>query len=578
MRLLFCLTILLAASRSAGADEIQLRVDCRTSAAPVHNFWHTFGFSPIYDLFRNPYHVYMAYAGSVPHQGLTHVRMHRIVNIIGVEWQDAEPRFDWERLDAATDLLRRYGLHHHFEFDLKGKGRGAPKIKEASREAAARHRAMARGIATHAVERYGHDTVASWWWETPNEGQFPWNDAGVVFWDATVQGLADVDPAFARRFGGPAALYRNDPLDFIKKLEASENNLTGERQHQVGFVSHHIKKGATEQVDSEIGHIERLREAFPRYAEIPFVNTEHDPWNGWGKDHDWAYGPRAASWMANAIAQQQQRIIEDLGQPYFCSTDNGFLGRSHEWTKRTQMVLIGHDDKGFALIKKPAHTVFTMLALLGDRRLPVAGAPPLREGIGVLATAHGENREQIALLCYNDTRADTALAIRLDGLGGQERMLSHLRLDATHGNPYRIWHEAEGLPSPETLQAMRAEMELPYLTEPQVYDGGPLRFDLPADSVSLVLLSTRPERPPGEVDGLQVVEMPGLHGPEHLLFWTGLACRTLRGYEVLASVDGGPYQRINQADLLCTAFMWPKPAGQVRYRVRAIDFWGRTGE
>jgi len=36
---------------------------------------------------------------------------------------------------------------------------------------------------------------------------------------------------------------------------------------------------------------------------------------------------------------------------------------------------------------------------------------------------------------------------------------------------------------------------------------------------------------------------------------TGLAARTLRRYEVLASVDGGPCRRINQADLLCTAFM-----------------------
>lgn len=564
------------AERAPEATEIEVRVDCGESAAPLHNFWHTFGFSPIHDLFRNPYHVHMAYAGSVPHQGLTHVRMHRMLNIIGVEWKGAEPRFDWERFDAATDLLRRYGLHHHFEFDLKGQGRGAPKIKAATRDAADKHLAMARGIAAHAVERYGRDEVATWWWETPNEGQFPWNDAGVVFWDATVRGLADVDPAFARRFGGPAALYRKDPLDFIKKLDGSTNIFTGEQEHLVGYVSHHIKKEATEQVDSEIDHIRRIRRAFPRYAKIPFVNTEHDPWNGWSNSRDWAYGPRAASWMANAIAQQQQRIIEGLGQPYFCSTDNGFLGKSHEWNKRTQMVLIGHDTKGFALIKKPAHTVFTMLALLGDTRLSVAGAPPLRDGVGVLATAHGADGEQIALLCYNDTRADAALTIELDGLGEHERMLAHLRLDATHGNPHRIWHDSDGHPSPQALRRMRIEMELPYLAEPQVYDGGPLRFDLPADSVSLLLLSRRGEQGPETVDEVKVVEMPGLYGPEHLLFWNGVESRTLRSYEVMASIDGGPYRRINDADLLCTAFIWPKPAGRVRYRVRAVDYWGRS--
>ncbi len=436
----------------ASADEasepvaLTVEVDCSKPVHRMENFWNRFGFSPAWDLFKDHYQVYMAYAGSVPHEGLEYARIHRTLNLIGAKRDGNAIVYDWSKLDAATDILLRYRLKHHFEFDYKGRGselisnRGGAR----SRKEAEHHRAVTRALAEHFVERYGRDEVASWWWESPNEGQLKWNEAGVAYWDAVTKGLADVDKRFARRFGGPAAIYRKNPYDFVKLLESTENIFTGKKEHTVGFVSGHIKAAATDMVDSEIEMIKKIRKDFPSYKDVPFVNTEHDPWNGWNNKHEWARGPKFAAWTANAIYQEQLRIIEGMGQPFFCSNDSGFL--SDNWDRRTQMILFREKDR-FALIKKPAHTVFTSLAKLGDGRLAVKGNPDVRSGVGVLATRNSAANGQVAVLAFNDGKATRTVTVKLRDLPGETLMLSHLRHDANTSNPYRVWPHTKTPPS-----------------------------------------------------------------------------------------------------------------------------------
>ncbi|MFP4052843.1 MAG: GH39 family glycosyl hydrolase, partial [Phycisphaerae bacterium] len=428
------------------------------------------------------------------------------------------------------------------------------------------------------VTRYGREEVATWWWESPNEGQLKWNAAGVGYWDTVTAGLGDVDKRFAKRFGGPAAIYRKNPYDFIKLLESTPNIFTGKKEHTVGFVSGHIKKPATEMVDSEIAVIKKIRADFPSYKDVPFVNTEHDPWNGWGKRHDWAGGPRFASWMVNAVYQEQLRIIEQLGQPYFCSNDNGFLGET--WKQRTQMVLFKKGN-GFALIKKPAHTVFTVLAKMGNVRLPAGRLPDVRGNLGVLATRNRDADGQLAVLAFNDGRPDTCLTLTLKDLPHREWMLSHLRVDANTSNPIRIWGK-DDIPPEDVLPRLREEMELAYAGPPKriAAGDGPLSLDveLPAYSVSLLLLTPKPDKPPRAVEAIRVDTFAGLYGPEHLLTWKGSNSYALHTYEVLhADTIVGEYRRLNKADLLCNA--WTGPAEkQGFYRIRAVDVWGQSSE
>jgi hypothetical protein len=421
--------------------------------------------------------------------------------------------------------------------------------------------------------------VASWWWESPNEGQLKWNEAGVAYWDAVTKGLADVDKRFARRFGGPAAIYRKNPYDFVKLLENTENIFTGKKEHTVGFVSGHIKAAATKMVDREIGMIKKIRKDFPSYKDVPFVNTEHDPWNGWNNKHEWARGPKFAAWTANAIYQEQLRIIEGMGQPFFCSNDSGFLSES--WDRRTQMILFREKDR-FALIKKPAHTVFTSLAKLGDGRLAVKGNLDVRSGVGVLATRNSGANGQVAVLAFNDGKPTHTVTVKLNGLPDQALMLSHLRHDQKTSNPYRVWPRTT-TPTAEALAKLRREMELAYTAAPKKVspDGGELTFDvtMPTDSVSLFLLTPRGENGPAAPSKLRVDVFPGLHGPEHLLTWKGSADYALKTYEVQRSADkGGPWKRIDTPTLLCNSCMLPADRTGGFYRIRAVDLWGRSAD
>ncbi|MFP4140206.1 MAG: GH39 family glycosyl hydrolase [Phycisphaerae bacterium] len=570
----------LAAEDSEGQVALTVEVDCSKPVHKMANFWNRFGFSPAWDLFKDHYQVYMAYAGSVPHEGLNYARIHRTLNLIGAQRDGNAIVYDWSKLDAATDILLRYGLKHHFEFDYKGSGsklvdnrRGARSLEEAKH-----HRAVTRAIAEHFVKRHGLDEVATWWWESPNEGQLKWNKAGVGYWDAVTKGLGDVDPRFARKFGGPAAIYRKNPYDFVKLLENTENIFTGKKEHTVGFVSGHIKAEATQMVDREIGMIKKIRKDFPAYKDVPFVNTEHDPWNGWNNAHDWAGGPKFAAWTANAIYQEQLRIIEGIGQPFFCSNDSGFLSES--WDRRTQMILFRRKDR-FALIKKPAHTVFTLLAKLGDGRLGVTGNPDVRSGVGVLATRNSDANGQVAVLVFNDGQSNHKVTIQLRDLPAETLMLSHLRHDENTSNPYRVWPNTK-TPTKDALAKLRREMELAYATPPRKVSalGGKLTLDvdMPTDSVSLFLLTSKGKKGPDAPGPLRVDVFPGLFGPEHLLTWKGSAEYGLRTYEVQRSPDkDGPWKRVDTPSLLCNSCMLPGDPDGGYYRIRAVDVWGRSG-
>lgn len=107
-----------------------------------------------------------------------------------------------------------------------------------------------------------------------------------------------------------------------------------------------------------------------------------------------------------------------------------------------------------------------------------------------------------------------------------------------------------------------------------------LEFDMPLPSVSLVLLSPMPASGPRRVSGLRGKVYSGLHARENVMLrWDCNAALTLRTYEVLwSSHRSGTYRRINRVDLICGAFVHARRSGVTGYyRVRAVDYWGRTG-
>ncbi|MFW5690648.1 MAG: hypothetical protein ACOCXY_02430 [Planctomycetota bacterium] len=160
-------------------------------------------------------------------------------------------------------------------------------------------------------------------------------------------------------------------------------------------------------------------------------------------------------------------------------------------------------------------------------------------------------------------------------------MLSHLRVDANTSNPIRVWGK-DDVPSEEVLPRLREEMELTY-AKPLKKVGSEsgtleLKLELPRHSLSLLLLTPKPGKPPKTVKQIRVDTLPGLYGTEHLLTWKGSMSYALHAYEVLhADRIDGEYRRVNKADLLCTACTGPARKGGY-YRVRAVDVWGQKSE
>jgi L-iduronidase len=397
--------------------------------------------------------------------------------------------------------------------------------------------------------------------------------------------------------------------------------LTGERGVRLDFVSVH-EKGAwpflwdvlspnTKRiVDREARVIDYVRAHHPSLAHLAFMNNECDPQLGWWHNHDWRATPYYAALVCKVVNQHLLRFIDGMGCTYaLLGNDNGFLGG---WGQRTLLARFGdmadvrgqfrhhrhsidlHEDRTrrrFELIKKPVFSAMVMLALLGDTRCAVDGCGDPYADVGVIATRRGDG--QVAILVYNSrdrvhASAVQEIELQLRGLPLARSMLAHYCIDQEHTNPYAMWQSMgePDQPSPAQYARLRDHQELALLEELREVEatGGvlTLRFALPLPGISLILLSDRPKQPPGKVEGLRVELYEGLTGKEEvMLVWQDVESRAIRTYEVCcAPSPDGPFKRVNEADLLCTAFLHVREASRREgyYRVCAVDLWGRRGD
>ncbi len=605
---------------------MRITVDCARELGKLDHFWYGTGFSPASLLLNADMRQAMTYVGSIPHGGITYVRPHYLLELLTAEGLETEnPKYDWSVLDAAIDVLIRDDLKPVFELMGNPSGYFTDYLNGAQLGA---WRRLVRDLALHAIDRYGQDEVRSWYFETWNEPDVGWwtqgDEAFCAYYDACSGGLRDADGEL--RLGGPGTCRGLSPMlrAFLAHCDTGTNILTGETGVRVDFISVHEKgvrscredltpdsRGITGREMEIIGYI---RANHPRLAEVPFMNNECDPQVGWWDIHTWRACPYYAAIACKIINQHLVRIIDGMGTNYaLLSNDNGFLGT---WGNRTLLARFGDTEnvraqsehrtkpadlredparRRFEMIKKPILNAMAMLSLLGDRRCAIHGdddvpSDPAGE-VGAIATVRGE--DQVAVLVYNSRDRITSsgterVELRLEGLPFQRAMLVHYRIDDLHGDPFRAWEDmgAPRHPAAKQYAEMREHQELAALEEPRevIIENGMLllEFDLPLPGVSLILLSAKPDRGPGRVESLRAEGYEGLAGDgEVMLSWEGIDSRVIRTYEVLyADSPDGPFERVNRPELICTAFLHCRESGTGRgyYKIRAIDYWGRSGE
>jgi len=596
-----------------------IRVNVSHDLGPLDHFWRSTGFSPAELLLDDDMRMALSLLGSIPHGGITYVRVHYLLNLVRATGLGSEhPSYDWSLLDEGLDALVKNGLKPFFELMGNPEGYFTDFTDEVQLHAWKR---LVRELARHLTQRYGQDEVRTWYFETWNEPDIGFwrgsDEAFLNYYDSCSEGLKEADPSL--RLGGPGSARTLAPL--FKKLlahcDTGTNYFTGERGVRLDFISVH-EKGVKKHLEDltprtaaiterEGAAVRYVREHHPRFAGVPFMNNECDPQVGWQDLHTWRARPYYAALAAKIIHQHLEKLIDELGCPYaLLSNDNGFLGT---WGQRTLLTRFGKrelppgqaehqtvlrgapEPMAFEFVKKPVFNLMAMLARLGDRRCAanVLASDGARD-LGVLATRRGE--EQVAVLVYSSrdqitASGETPVRLRLEGLPFGAAALAHYRIDEAHGDPFAVWENmgAPDLPSAEQYGELRRHGELTLLEPPRDVrtEGGGLElaFTLPLPAVSLLVLSRKPGVPPGRPQGLRAERYGGLTERENvLLVWRGPDSRVIHTFEVLfAPSEAGSFARLGDVDLLCTAFLHARePGTKGVYKVRAVDYWGRTGE
>lgn len=577
-------------------EPARIVIDAAAEAGALPHFWRGTGFTPADNLLRPDYLQLLTWFGSIPHQGIEHVRIHSLLNLVAARGLEGDhPEYDWSQLEQGIDALRQRGLRPFFE--LMGNPSGFFSDFNDPGQLRAWRR-LVGDLARRLFGRYGPEEVRRWWFETWNEPDCPtwWKQfdddppAFCRYFDACRAGLDDVDPAL--RLGGPGGCQHLSPTvrAFLAHCDRGASLFTG-RPPRLDFISthekgahaspEHIDPDSAGMLDRERRYLDHLRREHPRLASLPFMNNEGDPQVGWGHTHSWHATSYYPAFVARVLADRLALIEQGVRYELFIN-DNGFIGT---WGQRSLLACYGDAEQRAAgrieLIKKPIFNLMAMLGLLGDTRLATEGGD---DEPRVIASSRGG---QIAVLLSHGADRVAASGTRdveldLRGLSGRLAALSHWTIAEGLGDPFalaphlRPYRDLER----DDYALLRSHQELAMAHEPRevvVRDRRvvvPLR--MPMHSVSLVVVSPLDMPAPTQVGVPTATAIDGLPQRRRvLLTWPTLESRTLRGYEVLAST-GGAFERVNRADVLGGAYV-DTPGGATTYRVRAVDYLGRRG-
>lgn len=599
--------VLAAAMHTAadGGDRVVFHVPCDAQWQPLPHFWCSTGFDPAALMETPAGRQNINYITATLHGGVTYVRPHYFLDLVVMQTEGGTNTYDWSRLDAALDLL----VTNHLRPLLELMGTPGAYFDAADTfengEKLGRWRAFIQELAVHVLARYGEREVHTWLFESWNEIEWfwPYSSDGSVSnriasylngWDAASLGLRDAGLQMGGLGDVSNLLGAYRPLGelwprWLAHVQTGTNYFAGEAVVPPAFVSVHVKALPQVMVNDELLHWQYVRDRGALFTNMPFMNNEADAQVGWLNLRAWRATPWYAAFIAHSMVRHELIMRAQNHVNYLLmSPDNGFLG---VFEQRTHAALFTNAIGGLALIKKPANTVMTLLAHLGDEYASVSNTA-LDGPLGCLATRAGTG--YFAVLMYNmpeinpGDAAETGLgsatniSLVLSGVPFTNALCVDYRIDAGHCNPYQAW-TTMGTPNeltPAQLAQLRTAMELVPMVEPYpvFVSNGILRvqYALPAGSVHLVLLLQKPADPPAMIDEVRTETFNGLHGPETMVMWHELASRFIRSYDVYLDGHGTNATKINTCDLLTSAFVYPTNAPGMRHDVVAVDFWGRT--
>ncbi|XP_024294226.1 alpha-L-iduronidase isoform X1 [Oncorhynchus tshawytscha] len=617
---LFVFALLMTIPNAVGSS-YEITVDVGKPSGHLKHFWRSTGFCPPlphtqsnqYDLSRDQ-ELNLAYVGSVPHGGIQQVRIHWMLELITAHIDKGELQYNFSQLDQLIDLLWINGLLPGFE--LMGSVNNYFTNFEDKMQVV-EWRNLVHLIAKRYIEKYGLGSVSLWnfeTWNEPNNHDFDNVTVSIQgflnYYDACSEGLRAASRAL--RLGGPGDSCHTPPHSpycwaMLQHCYNGTNFFTGETGVRLDYIALHKKGGGYSLpiMEQEIQTVREIQEHFPLFRTLPVYNDEADPLVGWSKPLAWRADVTYAAIVVKVISQHQDLLLSDQNNTInytLLSNDNAFLSyHPHPFTQRTltaRFQINNTQPPHVQLLRKPILTVMGLLALLGETQVlsevvEVGGTD--NNTVGILASTHDplmswtSDSWQATVLIYNsdDTSTSTTtdlIRVSLKGFTGQQGLVYvTYYLDNNVTNPSQLW-QSMGSPDYPTAEQFR---QLRNIEDPQV--DGPLPFPaegiltmwakLYVPSVLLIHVCAQPKATPDQVNGLRFISITK---SQVMIVWKDdcVNSKCIKTFEVEFSKDQEEFKRVNTRDTIFTSYVYSPENLEVSgsYRVRAVDYWGRTGE
>ncbi|MBD3320946.1 MAG: hypothetical protein GF350_07635, partial [Chitinivibrionales bacterium] len=616
-----CLAVLLFLFVPAfGAKQISINIDCNEDLGKLNRFWRQAGNKGGAPHKNTAEQAMIMYMGGIPRNGYEFYHPQQWFHQNGIS--GSETNIDFTELDKAFDFCLKNGirpcLSFHFNFDLDFSS-------QSNRD---RHRAAITSIVNHYKDRYGIEEIRKWIFQYGNEADIR-SPNHILKFQIEEDAVHDIDSQLL--YGGPGRSGgdSNGGIAWLlRHAHDSLNTITGEMGTRIDFIDWHTKGPHWKVVREAEAIVNFINTNTPDFTDkILLVDDESDPIAGHGTQLSWRAMPSYPAMIACRVWAAITHVeLAGVGKYLTMSQDNAFR---HEtgWLQRT--LFTDFQNEAY-YVKKSSVLIYEALGLLADTMIGVSGytSPPLPNTMAsdispsenvarveAIATKDGDGR--VAILVFNNrefyiesTPDDAAVSLTVDNLSFGEGVMVHYRLGEYHSNPFRTWQEMGGAwpeftgeiysygvdgntltpyqgplaPTLEQLEQMRDRSQLERYEPPKQISvsGGSysLEFDLPCPAVSLIILtpkpSTGPLPPPGE-PWTQSIERDN----QIMVGWKDSPTKQILTYEVLYSeTQDGTYERINNADMISTSYLHMKQSGSPdgHYKVRAIDYWGRTSD
>ena len=365
----------------------------------------------------------------------------------------------------------------------------------------------------HCVERYGHDEVASWYWQTWNEANldFYWGGTPEEFFKLHEVSVKAVRRALPdARVGGPDMAgsdkrFLTGFMDHMERTETPTDFLSFHAKGGPEFVEGHVRMGIAQQLKGADNAFATIA-ARPGFKDKPIIIGEFDP-EGCAACQGPANAYRNGTMYSSYTAASFPRVAE-LAQRRGVKLE-GALSWAFEF--EDQRYFAGFRQLASNGVDMPVLNVFRLFARMKGQHVTatsdhqtaldsvLSGGVRGDADVGVSAARDGDTLSILVWHYHDDDVAgpDAAVSLALDHLPAAFKkgaVMTRWRVDKDHANSFAAYQTMGSPLAPDNAQydALKAAARLtPDAPTPLKVSAGAtsLNFDLPRQGVTLLVLT-----------------------------------------------------------------------------------------